>query len=175
MTRQKAGFLINSLSLLVLTLALLPGGDARGESVQAAGAEEAHTVTVSIPEVIRLDVSLDEVVFDLSIKPEDTLAFPTYYTPNTRQFAEVKVLSNVDREWQLKLEGETSGGLPAENIEWSLDDNNWHVLRKQETVVTVGSFTKGWQEIRIYYRLLVTGAEYAGKYRLQVKYGLTVI
>jgi|GEM_PF-2052599 len=175
MTRQKAGFLIRSLSLLALTLALLPGGAVRGQSAPAAGVGKAHTVTVTIPEVIQLDVSLDQVVFDLTTESEETLTFPGYHVPNTQEFAEVRVLSNTDREWQLKMEGETFGGLPVEEIEWSLDGSDWHALRNQETVVTTGAFTAGWQEIKVYYRLLVTGTEYAGEYRLQVKYGLTVI
>lgn len=180
MTRQITGFFISILAgiliLSILAALFLCEGILFGRVLAADYRQcaESHTINVSIPEIVRLEVDNETILFDLSTVPNQVGA-QHYYIPASPASVEIRVFSNIDREWQLKIKGLTSGALPVERVEWSIDGHNWVALRSREEVVTAGSFTKGWQRMKVYYRLLVTGQEYAGEYRLEVNYELTAL
>lgn len=129
-----------------------------------------------------MEMGSGEIAFDLArSKPEAPFpasGYPVYYTPtSTDQYIPVRVYSNGRKEWRLLISGVSEQGLDGGAIEWSLDGANWQPLRATEQVLTTGSYTNGWQELKVYYRLVLRSFEYAspGQYKVQVNYQLSSV
>lgn len=146
-------------------------------SAQGANIQGQHGVRVKIPSVLRLEISAAEVLFDLrEAEYPRRESYPVYFTPTSGgEYRSVFVCSNLREEWRLKING-VSEEIPITNIEWSLDKVNWSPLSTDEQLLVSGEHTGGWQEFRVYYRLLVTGEEFASdEYNIRVNYELSAL
>lgn len=160
--------------ILLLLLLVLP--------VNATEQLAHHKIRVEIPEILKMEMGSGEIAFDLArSKPEEPYpasTYPVYYTPtSTDQYIPVRVFSNGRKEWRLLISGVSEQGLGEGAIEWSLDGVNWQPLRATEQVLTTGGYTNGWLELKVHFRLVVRGFEYASsdQYRVQVHYQLSSV
>ncbi len=138
-----------------------------------------HKINVNIPEILQLEVGENNLVFNLhSPNPGEQFpasSYPAYYTPtSTNKYTTVGVFSNMNKEWSLMIRGETNQELGSQAIEWSLNGETWYPLRKVEQMIKLGSFTGGWEEIKVYFRLVMFGDEHSwdGEYKVRVYYNL---
>jgi hypothetical protein len=134
--------------------------------VQAKQDRNTHTLAVEIPEILQLEMGSGEIAFNLAQakaeQPYPAPVYPAYYMPtSSNQYLPVYVFANGETLWRLLINGETARGLGAGAIEWSLDEVNWQPLALTERVLTEGSYTNGWREIKVYFRLVLRGGEYA--------------
>lgn len=139
---------------------------------------ESHRLTVKIPVILRLEVGREEIFFDLNNpKPGETYPaeiYPAVYKPAGEEYVTVRVYSNLPRQWQLGIKGGINGEVPLEKVQWSLDEREWQSLSSQEQPVISGTHTGGWHEFKVYYRLVLTGEEYATtEYKVDVNYILS--
>jgi hypothetical protein len=157
--------------LLLLTLPVYAGDN-----------QLQHKITVEIPEILQMEVGPGEIAFDLAHpnpgEPFPAPSYPFYYTPtSTQDYLPVRVFSNGMKEWRLLISGETAEGLSEGVIEWSLDGTNWSPLNAADQILTVGGFTNGWLELKVYFRLVLRGIEYASSdvYQVKVNYQLSSV
>lgn len=150
--------------------------------VEAAGQHAHHKLRVEIPEILKMEMGSGEITFDLTrANPEEPYPAPTYpfyYTPtSTEKYIPVRVFSNGRKEWRLLISGVSEQGLAEGAIEWSLDGTNWQPLRVTEQILTTGGYTNGWQELKVYFRLVLFGPEHVGpgQYKVQVNYQLSSV
>ena len=164
--QQAAGF------FFILLIFLTPEQKVYGEIM------ESHRLTVKIPEILRLEVGREEIIFDLnSPKPGENYPaeiYPAVYKPTGEEYVTVCVYSNLRRQWQLKIKGENNREVPLEKVQWSLDETEWQSLSSQEQPVVSGTHTGGRHEFKVYYRLVLTGEEYpVTEYKVDVDYVLS--
>jgi hypothetical protein len=150
--------------------------------VNAAEPLAHHKIKVEIPEILKMEMGSGEIAFDLTrSNPEEPYpapAYPYYYTPtSTDQYIPVRVFSNGNKEWRLLISGVSEQGLGEGAIEWSLDGTNWQPLRATVQILTTGGYTNGWMELKVHFRLVMRGREYARaeQYRVQVHYQLSSV
>lgn len=162
-----------SLLLLIAGLSFLL---AIASPAQGADAKVDHTITIKIPAVLRLETETTEVIFDLKEEDISLVSYPVYFFPTSgSEYRSVFVFSNLKDEWQLKIRG-ASEEIPLSNIEWSIDKITWNALSEEGQPLVFGEHTGGWREFRVYYRLVVTGEEYAGTgYSIKVYYELSTL
>lgn len=160
--------------ILLLILLALPAG--------AGNNQAQHEIKVEIPELLQLEVGPAEIVFDLAHpnhgEPFPAPSYPSYYTPTSnQQYLPVRVYTNGKTGWRLLIYGETDQGLGEGAIEWSLDGTNWFQLKPTEQVLTTGGYTNGWLELKVYFRLVLRGLEYArlDVYKVKVNYQLSSV
>lgn len=165
---QQAAGLFFILSILFLTA----GQKAYGEI------SESHRLTVKIPAILSLEVGREEIIFDLNnpepgeIYPAEI--YPAVYKPTGEEYVTVRIYSNLPRQWRLEIKGDNNEEFPLEKVQWSLDEREWQSLSSQEQPVVSGTHTGGWHEFKVYYRLVLTGEEYATpKYKVGVNYILS--
>ena len=147
---------------------------------QANEDQNVHTITVEIPEMLKMEMGAGEIAFDLAHpkaeQPYPAPVYPAYYTPtSTTQYLPVRVFANGETRWRLLISGETVQSLGEGAIEWSLDGKDWQSLTLAEQVLTEGSYTNGWRELNVYFRLVLRGVEYASseEYKVKVYYQLS--
>ncbi|HEY8392192.1 MAG TPA: hypothetical protein VIL83_05645 [Capillibacterium sp.] len=150
--------------------------------VYAGNNQAQHKIVANIPELLQLEVGSAEISFDLAHpkngEPFPAPSYPFYYTPtSTQQYLPVRVYANGQTGWRLLISGETDQGLGEGAIEWSLDGASWYPLKTTEQELTTGAYTGGWLELKVYFRLVLRGLEYAGPgvYRVKVHYQLSSV
>jgi len=139
--------------------------------------QESHTVSVTIPESLKLRLSGDVQFQTPPDYPPDS--FENYYLgPN---YVTVSVHCNRDIQWQVKVAAQTAtfsgpSGVdkPITDLEWSLNqDSGYTAMSTSQADVFGGSqHTNGWQEQNVYYKLKLTGTELAGDYSATIIYTL---
>lgn len=139
-----------------------------------------HKININIPEILHLKVGENNLIFNLhSPNPGEQFpasSYPAYYTPTSiNKYITVGVFSNMNKEWRLMIRGETNQDLRPQAVEWSLNEETWFPLRKIDRMIKIGSFTGGWEEIKVYFRLVMFGDEDSsdGEYKVQVYYNLS--
>lgn len=141
-----------------------------------------HKINVNIPEILHLEVEENSLIFDLhspnSGEQFPASSYPAYYTPtSSNKYITVGVFSNMKKEWRLMIRGETNRNLRPQAVEWSLNRETWFPLQKIDQMIKIGSFTGGWEEIKVYFRLVMFGDEdnSDGEYKVQVHYNLSSV
>lgn len=170
---KRSGLLLQFAGILFFLLLMTVQG-------QASQDQNVHTLTVEIPEILKMEMGSAEIAFDLAHpnadQPFPAPVYPAYYTPTSSdQYIPVRVFANGETPWRLLINGETAQSLGAGAIEWSVDGVNWQPLALTEQVLTEGSYTNGWREIKVYFRLVLRGIEYASseEYKVKVYYQLS--
>lgn len=147
--------------------------------IVTAQSPEGHQIKVQVSEILHMEVGEADIAFNLSTpyagEQYPAASYPAYYTPTSNQkHATIRVFSNCDSEWMMMIYGQTEHGRQAPTIEWSLNGEQWLPLEEGGQVLTQGGFTSGWSEIKVYFRLVIRGAEYGGEeYKVHVFYNLT--
>lgn len=152
---------------IALMLWVLPAGITAGTDVP---------LSITIPEMIKLDVDLTPLFFDLEHpNPGEEYPprrFPASYTPGRSSSAagRFRVMCNHERLWHLSLQAGSpiispAGDLSPDHIEWSLDGARWSPLSLEPAEILAGTRGSGWQEYRLYFRLRIDGEEGVAKGR----------
>lgn len=129
-------------------------------------------LVVQFPEGSALELSAEEVVFDLGLTGYPPPELPAYYAPTEpREPLRVRLFSNLEGGWALEAELEglwTADGLvgiPPERLEVRLDGGPWLPLA-DAVVLTVGQGpTGGYREHVLELRLRVHGDEPVGLFQ----------
>lgn len=156
---------------LLAFLAVMSGAGA----VLAADSGQ-HTVSVTIPESVRIKILGGDIVFSVP---------PTYDFTETELAPKtftVAVLVNKNISWQVKVKAsssffQTSSGSSNKSVadlKWSMKESAGYAsMSTEEALVFSGSQnTGGWYEVPLYYKLRLTGAELAGDYSVTIIYTL---
>lgn len=165
-------------ALLVFGIVMVGAGAVFAAATPRDSAD--HTVTINIPESLRIKLENANVVFNVPTNYD----FPTVLGP---QSITVKVHVNKNVQWQVKVRADSayflSGGVEsnkaAGDLMWSLSaDNPDSFAAMSTTDATVLSGTQntgGWWSEEVYYKLNITGAELAGDYSLTIIYTLVTL
>ena len=153
-TQRAIGLLIPIFILLCANLAL-------------AGFAGSVTISIKIPEVLKLEIDETPLDFDLGHpKPGETyppLNFPAYYTPANDNGYPIRVFCNFDRIWTLSVGVNSDlvsrdSILPTDRLEWTVSQD-WHDMSLTPSPMFSGGRGTAWQEWRVYYRLRIEGDE----------------
>ena len=90
---------------------------------QANEDQNVHTITVEIPEMLKMEMGSGEIAFDLAHpkaeQPYPAPVYPAYYTPtSTTQYLPVRVFANGETRWRLLISGETVQSLGEGAVYW---------------------------------------------------------
>lgn len=147
----KTNAFIRGMFIIITLLLILPAVSV-GEQAQAERA--VQTVSVIIPEVLRVSINQSEIIFSKNVE---------------EQKVTLKVLSNSPQEWMLRV----NASMAQEQLEWSLDEISWKTMNETQEVLH-GENTKGWREFSIYYRLRQAD-ETQDTVQLNLTYDLTTV
>jgi len=148
-------------------------------AAETARDSKEHTVSVTIPESLRIKLDSTDVAFEL---PANYDFEPALLGPKS---ITVKVHVNKNVQWQAKVRANSafflSGGVEsnkaASDLMWSLSstDNFASMSTTDATVLSGTGNTGGWYAEEVYYKLNITGTELAGEYSLTVIYTLVTL
>jgi len=151
--------LLAALALLMLLVPALSADEqAKAESV-------AQSICVIIPETIRLNINQNSLLFSERRQGEPDALYP----PADQEKVLLKVLSNSQRLWQLRVNASSAKGL----LEWSTDGKNWGTVNGSQEILS-GHLTNGWKEFAVYYRLRQAD-ERTDETQLEFTYDLTTV
>lgn len=154
---------------------------AAGVEAETQNDSKQHTVSVAIPEALKLRLSTTAVEFtqaDLAGYPPNN--FP-YYS-GSKQIT-VYIHYNKGATWALRVSGgdftsAQNHTLAASVLEWSTtgEAGTFTGMSSSPQEVVQGTKTTGWQQQNIYYRLKLDGSEYGGEtYTTTITYTLVTL
>ena len=149
-----------------------------------AGESASVTVSIFIPEMLKLVITGDMLVFDLR-NPNSGEVFPpkeypAYYTPTIGSGQNLlKVFCNAKRAWSVTSTAssgleEAGATMPINRLE-CLAEDGWKSLDTTKLQIASGERVVGWRELPVQFRLRLEGDEpaYDQAYHTTVIYSLS--